>query len=193
VVDDDQPVTGANVTALVARPDTGEYGSPVTLLDNGQAPDTEADDGVYTATYTPLGNPPPNGQYHVYGEIIGAGGSFKRQVGTSFEVYEPEAEFSTTSLDLQDNGVDDNSNSLFDRVVVSAKVDVATAGTYSLAAVMQLDAETSIVGRSRQVLSTGSGVTIEAQFYALEFLQADVWGAYTIDRLELVYFDETPG
>jgi len=192
VVDDDQPETGATVTARVSPPETDDYGDPVTLLDNGQPPDTEANDGMYTAAYSPPGAPPLNGEYGVYGEIIGASGSFKRQVGTTFEVYEPEAEFSTTSLDLRDEGVDDDANSLFDRVVVSAKVDVATTGTYSLAAVMQLDTETSIVGRSRQVLSAGSGVTIEAQFYALEFLREDLWGSYTIDRLELVYFDETP-
>lgn len=157
------PVTNATVTAAID--DSLEDTIPpvnITLVDSG-ARDFATGDGIYTGTFTPT----RAGEYTAAVRVTGtapAGVSFKRLVGTTFRVQEPLATF----VSFSDAGVDDNSDGLFDRIVVNSNLSVQRAGRYQLSlslvasngAIVKSETSADLLAGNRQLSVSFSAATI---------------------------------
>lgn len=124
VFNDSTPVTGATVTASIG--DVSQSALPpvsVVLQDSGQY-DEATGDGIYTGSFTAGNAGDFTAQVRATGTSSGL--SYSRTSSTTFRVLTSLANF----ISFSDAGVDDNGNSLLDRVVVTATVNVQTAGTY---------------------------------------------------------------
>lgn len=66
-----RPIAGASVTATIKRPNGGSFSIP--FRDDGVAPDAMANDGQYSAIYTPPGDPSNNGEYEVRVTMVNNG------------------------------------------------------------------------------------------------------------------------
>lgn len=109
VGDGTSAITGATVNVLLKLPSSDVFDPAlINVYDDGDTlghGDNLAGDGLYSGTYLT----PEAGEYGVLAKINGTtllGNSFFRQVGTSFEVYDPPAEF-ILPLVISDAGVDD--------------------------------------------------------------------------------------
>src|ERR1051325_6507275 len=141
------PITNATVNVLVvdeAHPETTP--TSVTMSDSGTY-DAAAGDGVYTGTYTASAS----GKFIAALRVNGtspAGAAYVRHTATNFRVLPPLASFTSFS----DAGVDDNGNGLFDRVVVTANLQVQQAGNYRL--------ELTLLASNGQQTSSSSTATL---------------------------------
>ena len=157
------PIAGATVNASVGDPlQAGAVPTQVVLQDSGQY-DEATGDGIYTGTFTAS----QAGQFAVQVRATGtsaAGVSFSRTASTSFRVLPPLARL----LSFSDAGVDDNGNSLIDRIVVTATVDVQAAGNYLFT--MGLVSSSGV----RINASTSAPLAAGTQQIAVPFPAADV-------------------
>ena len=98
----------------------------VTISDSGTY-DAAPGDGIYTGTYTASASRKFIAAMRVSGTSPG-GAAYVCTAAAEFRVLPPLANFTSFS----DAGVDDNGNGLFDRVVVTANLQVQQAGNYRL-------------------------------------------------------------
>ncbi len=178
------PVNNATVTAVVGNEEHPEL-SPVqiTLQDSGSL-DAAQGDGIYTGVYTPTAG----GKYSASIRASGTsanGSAYGRASSTSFEVQPPLASF----VSFADAGMDDNSNGLFDRVVVTATANVQQAGNYrfEISLVAGNGAETTAANVA--TLATGSQA-ISASFTAAQLIDLGVDGPYAMKNATLVYLGD---
>jgi hypothetical protein len=153
------PVAGAAVTANVYQ--TGAESSPIviTLIDDGEDPDTQAGDGIYTASVGGLVSG------HYLAEVVLVAGSDRLTAGADFQVVAPTAQFAGT---VADTGVDTNGDGLFDLVRVSFGVTVASPGRYDVMAELRSAGGATLRAGARAVLAAG------AQSVAVPFAAADL-------------------
>jgi hypothetical protein len=172
------PVTQANVSVVLLP----EGGTPVTLtpLDNGIDGDNAVGDGLYSTEFIP--NSP--GQYRAMAEISGhtaQGTPFFRQSATQFTVVASTGQLTGT---LSDQGVDDNGNSLLDRIVISAEVNMAQGGDYNIFVHLKTAGGKSLV-RSTSVNLPAGVQNTEINFEAAAFQELGENGPYSIELVEL--------
>lgn len=178
------PVVGAVVSAGLYQ--TGAESSPIALVlrDDADAPDTQAGDGVYTASISGLV------AGHYLAEVVFQSGSDRLTAGADFDVVAPSARFAGTASDA---GVDPNGDGLFDFVRVSFGVNVDSAGTYDVLAELRSGAGAVLRAGARVGLATGAE-TVGVPFAAADlrqFLAAD--GPWQIRDVRLVRVPADPG
>lgn len=174
------PVPGATVTVAVKPPTTAEFA--LSLLDDGTGPDGMAGDGLYSGAFTAT----EVGAYNALAQISGTnshGTPFSRVSGTGISVVPARA--SLTGI-LTDQGADDNGNTLFDRIVVTAEADVTVAGDFSLRVTLRTPLGAALQGQGVATLATGLQ-TISAAVGAAEVLAVGESGPYVIESVELVW------
>ena len=178
------PVSGASVSVAVKPPTGSEF--LLSLLDNGAGADGMAGDGIYSRSFTAV----EIGSHNAVAQITGTnslGTPFVREAGVQFSVVPARATLTGTLSDL---GVDDNANTLYDRVVVSAEVVVTVAGTFGLHVTLRTAGDATLRGQGTAALLAGTQ-TISASIAAQVFLAAGEDGPYTIEEVELVYHGAT--
>jgi hypothetical protein len=151
VVSASSPVLDASVRVRVILPD-GTAGPEVTLLDTGLAPDTVANDGVYTGTVGGAVQPGNYG-FAVRASTGSSGVAFSREaylLGTA------SLSASTVNVSsIQDFGRDTNANGLFDSLVVRVPVTVTNAARYRLAGVLRDSAGNTLFASTAAPLTPG--------------------------------------
>ncbi|MET0556469.1 MAG: choice-of-anchor X domain-containing protein, partial [Vicinamibacteria bacterium] len=174
------PVAGASVTANVYQ--EGQEGSPtvVTLVDDGNPPDAQADDGLYSARLTLL----PAGSYLV--EAVLQSGPRRAVAGASFEV---EARLARFTGAASDQGADTNGDGLFEQVELSLGVEVDDPGSYSVQARLSAPDGRTLSAGAPATLAAGPGAVVVpfAASAIKTFLAAD--GPWTIDEAVLTRLD----
>jgi uncharacterized repeat protein (TIGR01451 family) len=176
----DQTLVSSATVSVVVRPPAGSSVN-LSLLDDGGPADGGAGDGLYSGEFTPA----TAGKYTALARITGTvnGAAFSRQAVTSFSVV---AQSATLTGSISDHGVDDNGNSLFDRIVVTAGVDAKQAGKHRLFARLKTPSGKTIVRSSQQDLVTGVQ-SFDVSLEADAFTVLGENGPYTIDSLELEF------
>lgn len=176
------PVTGASAVANVYQEGQEDSPTEVTLFDDGNPPDAQAGDGLYSARVTLL----PAGSYLV--EAVLQSGPRRAVAGTSFEVEARLARFTGTASDA---GTDTNGDGLFEHVALSLGVSVDEAGPYSVhARLAGADGRTLSAGASA-VLAQGDGtVAVPFDAAAIKTFLAQP-GPWTIEEAVLTRLDDT--
>ncbi|MBS1825661.1 MAG: hypothetical protein JST93_10095 [Acidobacteria bacterium] len=144
------PSQAFNPAAIQWRVETTNEIAPVSFSDSGPF-DAQSGDGLYTGSFTPS-------IVGVYTALLRATGSspagapFSRSASASFEVRAPSAVF----VSFQHQAIDDNANSLTDRIRVTANLSVSTAGVYGFQVRLKAPNGQSIHSLAKQTLATGS-------------------------------------
>jgi hypothetical protein len=173
------PVTGATVNAAVILPD-GITSQTVALLDNGAAPDTLPNDGVYTANFSGTSQAGP------YGIAIDATGTIS---GTQFSRETYLTSFVTASSSkilsgLHDFGRDLNGNGLFDQLALEVPVQITASGTYRLAATL-MDSSNNMLETSNSFALTPASTSVQLVFDGALLFAHGVNGPYKITSVRL--------
>ena len=175
------PITNATVEGFVMDKDHPET-APVQVTFSDSGPDDVASgDGIYTGVYTAS----TTGKFIASLRANGnspAGFPYVRMTSTEFRVLPALATFTSFS----DAGVDDNGNSLFDRIVVTANLQVQQAGNYRL--------HLSLVAGNGQEAQASATATLgtnaqqmSVSFTATQIAELGVNGPYTIRNATLFY------
>lgn len=178
------PITNATVEVLVldqAHPETAP--TSVTMADSGANDDAQGD-GIYTGTYTASAGGKFIAGLRVSGTSPG-GAAYVRTSATDFRVLPPLATFTSFS----DAGVDDNGNGLFDRIVVTANLQVQQAGNYRL----ELTLVASNGQQTQASLTATLGVGAQQMtvaFSAKQIAALAVNGPYTIRNARLYHISD---
>ncbi|MBL8229298.1 MAG: hypothetical protein JNL98_12500 [Bryobacterales bacterium] len=176
---------GANATRAAVNTFTvlrrgTEAFSPASLLwrieserEAGQVAIGPGQPGLYQGTFVPS----LPGDYEVFIRANGTWGGvpYSRSASTRFRVAAQSASF----VSFQDQAVDENANGLFDRVVTTADVTVASAGTYRFELGLRAANGKTIVRSATASLGVGPG-QISVRFSAMEIVKLlGVDGPYT--------------
>jgi hypothetical protein len=175
------PVTNATVDVLVMDQTHPEISpTSVTMTDSGSH-DAAQGDGIYTGTYSAATGGKFIAGLRVSGTSPG-GAAYVRNSATDFRILPPLASFTTFS----DAGVDDNGNGLFDRVVVTANLQVQQAGVYRLELTLVASNSEQTQANTTVTLSTGAQQMTVA-FTAKQIAELGVNGPYTIKNATLYH------
>ena len=158
------PATGVVATASIATSATDSAPRVVTLLDNGEAPDVQAGDGIYSAAASGLSP----GHYLVTATAELAGE--QATAATNFDVTIPLAKFSGSKTD---QGLDTNGDGLFEWIAVDVGVAVDTEGRYEV-----LGALRSTVTAKELPAATLQNLKAGAQSIRLQFPAESIRSAF---------------
>jgi uncharacterized protein (TIGR03437 family) len=126
------PLTGASVAAKIKLPDNTAV--DVALRDDGTNGDATANDGIYTANFA---NTTQAGNYQVLftaGRAAVSGTpAFNREDFILTTVSRSRSTFTGT---YRDRGIDDDGDSLFNRLRIEADLDLTAAGSYRVLGVL---------------------------------------------------------
>jgi len=126
IAENANPLRGATVAAYVKPPNSAEFTLP--LNDYGNDADAQWGDGLYSGYFIPT----EVGEYTAVAHMTGTtaeGFGFARMGSTSVQVIQACA---TLTGNVNSFGADDNGNGLYDRLVVSAELNVTTPATFVL-------------------------------------------------------------
>ena len=185
VLENGAPLTGADVTALVALPD--DTTRQIGLLDDGAGADLVAGDGIYSAQLTETSQP---GNYRIQFRAGGTGlaptPDFSREDFGLATVSRSSSDFAGT---YRDRGVDTDNDGLFNQLLVEVDLSLTHAGTYRVFGVL-----TDSAGNTHQahvVSAFGSGPAVATlRFDGKALFQNGVDGPY---RLSVVRMAEEDG
>jgi len=173
-------IAGATVVAYVLRPDGQRY--TVTLADGGVAPDSIANDGLYTGALTATSVP---GRYTAYVSAVRSGvpgqPDFSRTAQVAVAV---SASTSTFTGSISDYGEDTNGNGYYDSLVVAVGVQITTAGRYRVVGVLSDSLEDELKVGAEAVLQPGTR-TIYLRFSGRWLFENRHSGPYTVGGLVL--------
>ncbi len=155
----------------------------VTMTDSGTY-DAAQGDGIYTGTYTASTGGKFIAGLRVSGTSPG-GAVYVRTSATDFRVLPPLATFTSFS----DAGVDDNGNGLFDRIVVTANLQVQQAGNYRLELTLVASNGEQTQATSTATLAAGAQQMTVA-FTAKQIAALGVNGPYTIKNATLYHISD---
>lgn len=184
LLDGQSPVAGASVTVSVTPP-TGPA-VDVTLHDDGGPADGEAGDGLYSGEFTP----DRSGAYQAVAVVTGTtsgGVSFRRETAAGFAVVNPPGRLTG---EVQDRGVDDDSDGLTDRVSFEVGTQTTSAGRYRAFVHLKTAGGKRIVGVSEADLAAGAG-SLVVSVPADDLRAAGEDGPYNIELVELESDDTT--
>lgn len=174
-----QAVAGAVVKARIGRPD-GSVADFV-LRDDGVAPDTAANDGVYNvrvAGHKFAGLQPV--AFSASGQRAN-GAPFSREVFHLLSVSAGQSSFTGT---FSDAGEDSDGDGLFNHLAVNAEVDAGVAGNYRLYG--ELSDQHGNLHKAVQVVALPSGrSTIRLRFGGEAIFDSGIDGPYTVTALRL--------
>ena len=182
--DDQQPVPNAQVEATISLVDEAPVSS-VMLNDAGQGVDDAAGDGIYTGSMDAT----MTGRFEV--DVIGtgltgAGEGFTRRASAGFLVTQPLARFTNN---FSDNGKDDDSNGLLDRIEIDASVQVFQDGQYNLSATLTATNGQSVLFNNLiNLLTTSTSVIVNFDSEKVRSLGVD--GPYTLSNILLQFIDD---
>lgn len=182
------PVAGASVTVDVVPPSGSIF--TLTLKDDGASAsgDDTAGDGLYSAQFMPA----VTGNFRASAVISGTTGggiAFIRNAATTFDVIPQHGRLTGV---VTDQGVDDNGDTLFDRVAIDVQTNITLAGKY-LALVHLKTTNGQTLLRSSEVTLTTGLQNIRVNFEAAAFLELGENGPYTMELIELVRIDPVTG
>lgn len=186
--EDETPIEGATIVATVIAPDEDEY--TLYPVDSGADVDDAEGDGLYSVSLSLPAN--ETGTFQVLALCTGTtsqSSDFERNVTASFEVIDPSARFASP-VAITDEGVDDNSNGLFDRLRITSEIDVYDAGSYRLTAALTTSSGTLVGAVGEQTLSTGTAQVLAAYVDAEVLHSVDEWGTFNVESLVLQYYDD---
>jgi hypothetical protein len=184
VFDGSTAITNASATARIGFPaDLSTMPTEIVLQDSGTF-DAQTGDGIYTGQYTVTAAGTVTAAVRVTGSS-NVGVPFSRAAATTFQVIPPRAAF----VSFSDAGADDDGNGLIDRVVVSANVDVQTAGQYQFGVTVTASNGAKINGSTIAPLQSGSAV-ISVSFPVAAIRRLGVDGPYTLNDAILTYRDD---
>ncbi len=184
VYDGSTPVTGA--TAMLSVGDATDASSPPVrsaMTDSGPIHDATGD-GVYIGTFKPAGP----GHFTAAVQVTGtstSGIAFSRTASTTFRVLGALAKF----ISFQDWAADDNGDGIVDRVVVTARVNVQTAGKYQFGISFVSSSGVAIKSGAVVALDTGER-DIVVSFPPTAFSRLAENGPYARKDAVLVYLDD---
>lgn len=179
--EDDAAISGATVEATVLV--NGEAPFTVTLADDGGDADDTAGDGLYSGEFTP--NAP--GTYRALAVMNGTsstGAAFTRQAAAEVTVVTPAGSILNGSI--QDEGVDDDGNGLFDRFRIDVGINAVEAGTHLAYVYLRSPSGQALV-RNGRLDVTGGAATIPVNFSAEDVFDLGEGGPYAIERIDLVF------
>ena len=172
------PLTGAQVQVQIVSP-TGAV-TNLALLDNGVAPDTAVNDGLYGAVFVPL----EVGTFDALATVTATAGgtSVVRQAAAGFTVVAPTLALLGT---VASHTEDANFNGLIDALVLEVSANVLQAGEFLVRAVLTSTTGDHVERTGRAVLTTGNG-TIPIVFSADDIRALGANGPYRIGPVEAV-------
>ena len=173
------PIAGASISVIIKS----ESGAQVnlSLLDDGGTADGAAGDGLYSGEFTPSAAGKYTALARITGTSVSSGIAFTRQAMTSFNVVQPTSELTGT---VSDQGVDDNGNSLFDRIVITTGVNVMQSGNHRLYVHLKTQSGVRITRSAERNLLAGMQ-SVPVSFESSAFTTLGEKGPYTIESLEL--------
>ncbi|HJT66463.1 MAG TPA: proprotein convertase P-domain-containing protein [Pyrinomonadaceae bacterium] len=184
VFDGETPVNNATVTVSVDdKLDDTTLPVTVTLQDSGTY-DNATGDGIYTGTFTPT----RTGDYSAALKVTGTAAgnvNFSRVASTTFSVNEALATFAS----FGDTAVDDDSDGVFERLVIGSNLSVQKAGTYQFSVTLQASNGKTIKSESFATLATGTQ-QMSATFSAATVLELGVDGPYAIKDALLTFHSD---
>lgn len=174
-----QAVAGAAVN-VSAVPPTGPAVS-VVLRDDGQDADSAAGDGLYSGQVIPT----QVGLYNAAAVVTGTtsgGVAFTRNPAVPFDVISPGSKLTGA---FNDNGVDSNSDGLFERVEIRFAAETTRPGNYQLFIQLKTALGKTLLRSNPANLAAGAG-GITVPFEAAAFLSLGENGPYQIEQVNLV-------
>jgi hypothetical protein len=168
-------LSGLAIKARLFRPfDPTFTTTAVTFRDDGGGADQSPNDRIYEAFV----NPGQAGTYQVQIDVSGASstGTFQRSAATLLRVVESKAQI----MSFTDQGIDDNSDGLVDRITVKPAATLSTAGTYSISVRLRASNGRELVENVEQTL--GVGIVSPAVTFSAEEINANlgVDGPFTV-------------
>lgn len=177
-------VTGATVTGELAGRQLGTLGT-VRYRDDGQAPDSVAGDGLYTARYVlPTATRPALGQADSVMVTVSAaleGGELRKAAG-GFQFSNPSARLTGRYADRVRDG----------NLVIAAEVEALAPGRVHLAGTLgDASGQPLATAQAAQALSAGRQ-WMELTFYGLAFHDRNAAGALTLASVALTSVGTMP-
>jgi hypothetical protein len=141
-------MTSLNISAQV-RPAGAGTPMPVNFRDDGAGADTVAGDGIYEAFVNPGA-----GTFIARADVSGTAstGQFRRSAASQFRVVPRNAQISG----FTDRGIDDNFDTLYDRVGVRASANVLVAGNYVVSVRLRASNGRELLRSVAQALGVGT-------------------------------------
>jgi hypothetical protein len=174
-------ITNATVTAIVQLPDNTKQN--ITLQDDGVNGDVTPNDGIYTGNFI---NTTQVGSYNVVvvgsRSINGVVPAFSRQTLLRATVSQTG---STLTGNYSDFGLDTNSNTLFNKLVVQTGVNITNNGNYRILGTITDSAGNTLSTVKRATLNSGSQ-NVQLEFDGEQIYQNRVNGAFTLTNLKLL-------
>jgi hypothetical protein len=153
------PLTGASIITEILKPD-GTM-DKISLFDDGSHSDVQANDGMYSNTYT---NTNLNGTYYIIAHAVGpmpTCDGFAKARSKAVTVRVPTAEFNDT---YSDYGSDTDGDGLYDNLTIDVGVNVTVAGNYSLEGLLY-----DVAGISAGASTNSTHVAVGNQTIKLNF------------------------
>lgn len=172
------PPTGATVAAQVALPDNTLVS--VVLSDNGGDSDGVANDGIYSGRLT---NTAQSGLYRVLVTASRDNPSpFRREALIQTTV---SSSVSTFRTPFSSSGKDTDRDGLYNQLVVTARVNVAQAGSYRIVGVLK-DKNGKVIDTRASTVSLAAGLRAVALGFSGERIYANrVDGPFTLSVIRL--------
>lgn len=181
--DGQQPLPDAEVTATLID-EAGQL-QELWLFDDGSNDDVQAGDGLYSALFTPSAI----GIYRVVINIKGQnlqGTPCFRELGTQLVVLEPTSRL-TGNTTIQ--GIDPNSNELFEQLVVEVETNTVKVGEYRVFVHLETPQGQSLFRTAAATLTAGIG-NIPVNFEAEALQELGEPGPYQIKLIDLIYYSD---
>lgn len=177
------PLIGGQVEAQIRRP--GGSVDILTLYDDGNHHDGQANDGVFGGVYTHTGDG------GVYGLLFTATGDYASEAytrtATAYLTVAPAG--AALSGTYSDRGVDDTGNGVYDWLEVTAQIAVTEAATYTISADLYAGETFIAHARTQTFLEVGQG-SIAVLFDGAIIFAQRLDGPYAIRNVILL--EESP-
>ncbi|CAN2044478.1 triacylglycerol lipase [Candidatus Magnetomoraceae bacterium gMMP-1] len=182
IVDGQNPVLAANVSADIRLPDNTTMN--IILLDNGILPDQVADDGVYAGVYNETSE---SGNYHFVVIAQDDQIPFSREKYLQVPVSASGSNFSGV---FSDNGIDTNSNGLFDELLIEVECNITEDAEYILVGELR-SSDDSLIGSLTNRVQLSPGLqNIGLAFDGEAIFETGMDGPYSLSLITLA--EETP-
>ncbi len=184
VFEDAVPVSTATVSVVIRS----EYGTVInlSLLDDAGSADDIAGDGIYSGEFLPSST----GRYSALATIEGVttnSVSFSRVNTTDFYVFSPKARLIGV---VDDRGVDDDEDEIFDRVTIETEVEIVEAGSFQVFVHLATAMTKKLVRNSGELNLPQGTHSVDIDFGAGALLDAGEDGPYEISLVEIDVLEE---
>ncbi|MEP7340273.1 MAG: choice-of-anchor X domain-containing protein [Acidobacteriota bacterium] len=173
-------LTGAIVTAKVALPDNST--ATVTLHDDGAAGDATANDGIYTGDFTATSQAGTYRFSFAANRAAGAGAAaFNR---AAFVLGTVSASASTFNSTFSDSGLDTDSDTFFNQLLVQVGINLTATANYRVVGVLKDSQGHTQTATAQATLAAGTR-TVQLAFDGATIYNNGVNGPYQLATLRL--------